>query len=99
MARPSLQVEALLAGKDAEKQATQTELDDLLMVFSDLEDKVARYKVSPGSPVVLPTRNYRCLSRWLTTDMGQAKLKALGEQISDDDGADDDDDVDDDDDE
>ncbi|ROT43355.1 hypothetical protein SODALDRAFT_336736 [Sodiomyces alkalinus F11] len=26
------------------KQATQTELDDLLMVFSDLEDKVAQYK-------------------------------------------------------
>ena len=41
----SLQVDALLSEKDAERQATQTELDDLLMVFSDLEEKVARYKV------------------------------------------------------
>ena len=30
--------------KEDEKQATQTELDDLLMVFGDLEEKVKRYK-------------------------------------------------------
>jgi len=36
--------EALLSVKDKEKTAVQTELDDLLMVFGDLEDKVARYK-------------------------------------------------------
>jgi len=29
-----------------QKQATQAELDDLLMVFGDLEDKLTRYKVS-----------------------------------------------------
>jgi len=46
----TLQVDARLKEKDAEKQATQTELDDLLMVFSDLEDKVARYKVSLVMP-------------------------------------------------
>ncbi len=28
-----------------EKKSTQTELDDLLMVFADLEEKVAGYKV------------------------------------------------------
>lgn len=29
---------------EKEKQAVQNELDDLLMVFSDLEAKVTRYK-------------------------------------------------------
>jgi len=33
-----------LEEKDEEKAATQTELDDLLMVFSDLEEKVEKYK-------------------------------------------------------
>ncbi|KAH7040086.1 p115 like vesicle tethering protein [Microdochium trichocladiopsis] len=33
-----------LKEKDDEKAATQTELDDLLMVFSDLEEKVEKYK-------------------------------------------------------
>ncbi|KAJ1338545.1 intracellular protein transport protein USO1 [Microdochium nivale] len=33
-----------LKEKDDEKEATQTELDDLLMVFSDLEEKVEKYK-------------------------------------------------------
>lgn len=28
------------------KDSTQSELDDLLMVFGDLEEKVAKYKVS-----------------------------------------------------
>ncbi|KAH6676183.1 p115 like vesicle tethering protein [Plectosphaerella plurivora] len=37
---------ATLAAKNAEeaRQSTQSELDDLLMVFADLEDKVAKYK-------------------------------------------------------
>ncbi|KAH8677704.1 p115 like vesicle tethering protein [Xylariales sp. PMI_506] len=33
-----------LKKKDEEKAATQTELDDLLMVFGDLEEKVEKYK-------------------------------------------------------
>lgn len=33
-----------LAEMEKEKQAVQSELDDLLMVFSDLEAKVTRYK-------------------------------------------------------
>jgi intracellular protein transport protein USO1 len=37
-------VEVALAEKDTEKQAVQGELDDLLMVFGDLEDKVTKYK-------------------------------------------------------
>ncbi len=47
---------AALAEKESEKQAIQNELDDLLMVFGDLEEKVTKYK---------------------------AKLKALGESVSD----------------
>ncbi|KAI1842001.1 hypothetical protein JX266_011861 [Neoarthrinium moseri] len=35
-----------LKEKDTEKAATQTELDDLLMVFGDLEEKAEKYKVS-----------------------------------------------------
>lgn len=40
------QVEAMLSDESAAKKAAQTELDDLLMVFGDLEEKVARYKAS-----------------------------------------------------
>jgi septal ring factor EnvC (AmiA/AmiB activator) len=36
--------ESSLADKEKEKQTVQSELDDLLMVFGDLEDKVAKYK-------------------------------------------------------
>jgi chromosome segregation ATPase len=36
--------ESFLAEKEKEKQAVQSELDDLLMVFGDLEDKVTKYK-------------------------------------------------------
>lgn len=36
--------ESALAEKEKEKQAIQSELDDLLMVFGDLEDKVNKYK-------------------------------------------------------
>lgn len=36
---------SLLKKCEDEKQTIQTELDDLLMVFGDLEEKVAKYKV------------------------------------------------------
>ncbi|KAI1411676.1 p115 like vesicle tethering protein [Hypoxylon sp. FL1857] len=36
---------AQLEEKEEQKSATQTELDDLLMVFGDLEEKVEKYKV------------------------------------------------------
>lgn len=51
--------------RENEKESAQGELDDLLMVFSDTEERLNKYK---------------------------AKLKALGETISDDEGDDDDDD-------
>ncbi len=57
-----------LAEKEKEKQAVQSELDDLLMVFGDLEDKVTKYK---------------------------QRLKALGENISDEEEEDEDEDVED----
>ncbi len=61
--------------KEAERQATQTELDDLLIVFTDLEEKVARYKVSAahGDPVGFAN----------VSQPQQAGLKELGEAISD----------------
>jgi intracellular protein transport protein USO1 len=37
--------EALVKTREEEKAATQSELDDLLMVFGDLEEKAGRYKV------------------------------------------------------
>ncbi len=36
--------EASMAKTEQEKQAVQSELDDLLMVFGDLEEKVEKYK-------------------------------------------------------
>ncbi|KAK7980758.1 NLI interacting factor-like phosphatase [Apiospora arundinis] len=39
-----LQAQSQLKSKDEEKAAVQTELDDLLMVFGDLEEKVEKYK-------------------------------------------------------
>jgi hypothetical protein len=36
--------EESLAEKERERQAVQSELDDLLMVFGDTEEKVAEYK-------------------------------------------------------
>lgn len=37
-------VEVSLAEKERERQVAQSELDDLLMVFGDLEDKTQKYK-------------------------------------------------------
>ena len=42
---PCQQVNTQLEQKEEERKATQNELDDLLIVFSDLEDKVTRYRV------------------------------------------------------
>lgn len=39
------QIETKLSDEASAKRAAQAELDDLLMVFGDLEEKVARYKV------------------------------------------------------
>jgi len=39
-----LKAEGLLEKKEEEKKAVQEELDDLLMVFGDLEEKKAKYK-------------------------------------------------------
>lgn len=39
-----VKAEALLVEREQEKQSVQSELDDLLMVFGDLEDKVKQYK-------------------------------------------------------
>lgn len=41
------QAESDLKQKADEKDGTQGELDDLLMVFGDLEEKVNKYKVVP----------------------------------------------------
>lgn len=40
------QVEKTLSEESDAKRTAQTELDDLLIVFGDLEEKVARYKVN-----------------------------------------------------
>lgn len=60
-------VEADLQEKETARQAAQSELDDLLMVFGDMEEKMTKYK---------------------------ERLKALGENVSDDEDGDDDDDDD-----
>lgn len=44
-ANSSHQSRTQLEEKEEQKSATQTELDDLLMVFGDLEEKVEKYKV------------------------------------------------------
>ncbi|KAK6602024.1 hypothetical protein H4I95_07126 [Botrytis cinerea] len=57
--------EADMQDKETARQTAQSELDDLLMVFGDMEEKVTKYK---------------------------ERLKALGENVSDDEDDDDDDD-------
>jgi chromosome segregation ATPase len=39
-----IKVESSLVEKESEKKAVQSELDDLLMVFEDLEEKAEKYK-------------------------------------------------------
>ncbi len=84
-------MQAKLAASRAEegRKAAQGELDDLLMVFGDLEEKVDKYKVSTAS---------KAPHHLLTIPQLQERLAALGETVSDgeDDGGDEDadDDVD-----
>lgn len=40
-----VQLESKLSDEQSQKAAVQGELDDLLMVFEDVEDKVSRYRV------------------------------------------------------
>jgi len=49
-------MQAKFAASQAEegRKAVQGELDDLLMVFGDLEDKVDKYKVSTASELPCP---------------------------------------------
>jgi seryl-tRNA synthetase len=56
------QMTSQLEQKDQEKQAVQSELDDLLMVFGDLEEKAAKYKVREGNSlsVVMNYSNQVC---------------------------------------
>lgn len=58
--------------KETARNTAQTELDDMLMVLGDLEEKRARDKVG----TVPLDREY--------ADVQQARMKELGEQISDD---------------
>lgn len=87
----SYQVQARLKEKEEQHSSTQTELDDLLMVFGDLEDKVEKYKVWF---ILHKLRSAQRLMR-----CPQERLKDLGETISDgeeeEDGDNDDDDDDD----
>ena len=52
--RWEIQLQKQLKEKAKEKDATQTELDDLLMVFGDLEEKVEKYKVRYKAPQLEP---------------------------------------------
>lgn len=42
--KKAAKAEASLESKEAERKAAQSELDDLLMVFGDLEEKSLKYK-------------------------------------------------------
>ncbi len=59
-----------LKEKDEEKAATQTELDDLLMVFGDLEEKVEKYKVRCRIQCVLYRVLYIHVSQGTMTTKG-----------------------------
>ena len=78
------QTESALKTSQKSKDTTQSELDDLLIVFGDLEEKVAQYKVRsrplkhPYNPNMLNNRV-------------QSRLKKLGEEVSDEEDEGDDD--------
>lgn len=57
------------------KDATQSELDDLLMVFGDLEDKVNKYKVWAAKPTIL------LISTILTAEYLGAAPRIRGDSI------------------
>lgn len=46
------QADASLSEKEEQRVAAQTELDDLLMVFGDVEEKAEKYKVSSTGPLL-----------------------------------------------
>lgn len=75
---------ALFKEKES-KEAIQSELDDLLIVFGDLEERAAKYKVR----VKFQCENY--LEIDTNADCSQTRLQVLGEAVSDgeDDGDDD----------
>jgi len=86
------QLEGQLKNNEADKQSVQSELDDLLMVYSDLEEKAKQYKVgfSAGSGF-----GFLCRRFPLTIMLNkQDRLRSLGETVSD--GEDEDGDGDDD---
>lgn len=60
------------------RKTAQGELDDLLMVFGDLEDKVARYKVGASHWLLAVSRHF-----FTDTSCFQHRLVALGETVSD----------------
>lgn len=45
MSLTKYQAEASLSEKEEQRAAAQTELDDMLMVFGDVEEKAEKYKV------------------------------------------------------
>ncbi len=57
----SVQAESLKSAANESKDAVQSELDDLLMVFGDLEEKVGKYKVGGlRQSAVKPHSGLRC---------------------------------------
>lgn len=76
------QTETALKKAQNSKDSIQSELDDLLIVFGDLEEKAAKYKV----------RRFSMLNeRQELMFCEQARLKKLGEDVSDDDESDEED--------
>jgi len=49
----SIQANKQVEEKEEERKSTQNELDDLLIVFSDMEEKVTKYKVRSTQPCLL----------------------------------------------
>jgi hypothetical protein len=89
-----LQLDGQLKNKETERQTVQSELDDLLMVYSDLEEKSKEYKVG------FVLENAACFTAFFfSRPVQQDRLRSLGETVSDadddDEGADEDGDGDD----
>jgi intracellular protein transport protein USO1 len=75
-------VEKRLAEMVAARDSVQSELDDLLVVYGDLEDKLIKYKVcqtrhSRRSPLC------KCWKSVILTNHAQARLRELGDHVSD----------------
>ena len=64
-----------MAEKEVQRAAIQVELDDLLMVFGDIEEKKMKYKV---------IRFHHCLKPSIADNLcDQGRLQILGEPVSD----------------